>query len=101
MHADAARVEVLEAAHRHSIRHREEILASSECGCFHCIAIFPPSHITSWIDEPGAPAATAWCPRCVIDSVIASASGFPITVEFLWEMKQHWFGREAVGNTED
>ncbi len=30
-------------------------------------------------------------PRCGIDSVIGSRSGFPLTPEFLAGMKQHWF----------
>ena len=32
-------------AHRHSIRHREEVLASERCGCFYCCAVFPPWEI--------------------------------------------------------
>ena len=38
-------------AHRHSIRHREEVLASQSCGCFYCGAAFPPTEINDWIDE--------------------------------------------------
>jgi hypothetical protein len=34
---------------------------------------------------------TARCPRCGIDSVIGSASGYPITREFLQTMKSYWF----------
>lgn len=29
-------------AHRHSIRHREEVLGSELCGCFYCLHIFSP-----------------------------------------------------------
>jgi hypothetical protein len=32
-------------AHGHSIRHRDEILTSEQCGCFFCLAVFPPSEI--------------------------------------------------------
>lgn len=76
-------------AHRHSIHHRAEIDASALCGCFYCCAVFPPGEITDWGDtyEPD----TAACPRCGIDSVIGSASGFPMTVEFLKAMKRVWF----------
>ena len=74
-------------AHRHSIRHREEILASALCGCFYCCKIFPPSEIETWVDDE----QTAICPYCPVDSVIGSASGYPITVEFLQRMKAHWF----------
>ena len=73
----------LESAHKHSSRHREEILASEVCGCFYCLATFPPGEIEDWIDEKKRVGETAICPRCGIDSVIGSQSGFPITPEFL------------------
>lgn len=89
----------LEAAHKHSIRHRQEIEASAICGCFGCLAIFPPAEILDWTDYPDdAPegdenelGVTALCPKCGIDSVIGSASGFPITREFLDAMEVRWF----------
>ena len=31
-------------------------------------------------------------PKCDIDSVIGSASGFPIDARFLKQMELHWFG---------
>lgn len=74
-------------AHRHSIRHRAELMASELCGCFYCCAIFPPDQIQIWIDD----GQTALCPHCPVDSVIGSASSYPITVEFLARMKKHWF----------
>ncbi len=74
-------------AHRHSIRHRQEIEASERCGCFYCLAVFVPSDIMDWVDED----ATALCPQCGIDSVIGASAGYPITREFLERMKQHWF----------
>lgn len=81
----------LEAAHRHSIRHREEILASETCGCFYCLAIFPPRDIKEWVDEEAGIGQTVLCPRCGIDSVIGSRSGFPITSDFLRKMRRRWF----------
>lgn len=74
-------------AHKHSSAHREEILSSEACGCFHCLAIFPSSKIHEWIDD----GECAMCPECDIDSVIGSAYGYPITTEFLKEMRNHWF----------
>jgi hypothetical protein len=94
----------VDAAHRHSIRHRGEIEASGACGCFYCLAVFPPSEVREWIDWPAdTPAAqenargqTALCPRCGIDSVIGDASGYPVTPGFLGRMEARWFGmREA------
>lgn len=85
------------AAHAHCARHRDEILRSDICGCFYCIATFSPTEIDVWIHERpanedvAASDDTALCPRCGIDFVIGSASGYPITVEFLTRMKEHWF----------
>ena len=75
------------AAHKHSIRHRAELEDSAICGCFYCLSTFPPSAITDWIDD----GQTALCPFCPVDSVIGSASGYPITSEFLLIMHDYWF----------
>lgn len=74
-------------AHEQCSNHRAEVEASEACGCFYCLEVFPPTEIGSWWDD----GQTAVCPRCGIDSVIGSASGFPITVEFLRAMHAHWF----------
>lgn len=76
------------AAHKHSSNHREELLSSENCGCFHCLKIYSPTEIEDWIDENDS---CALCPNCGIDSVIGSKSGYPITTEFLRQMHQHWF----------
>lgn len=86
-------------AHAHSANHRYELEASALCGCFYCLSTYAPAAIDEWIDEPAdAPegsesetGATALCPRCGIDSVIGSASGFPIATEFLRDMRSRWF----------
>lgn len=77
----------LEAAHKHCSLHRVELQASSLCGCFYCFAIFVPAEVSEWIDG----GQTAECPKCTIDSVIGSASGYPITAEFLNSMHAKWF----------
>jgi hypothetical protein len=74
-------------AHKHSSNHRAELEKSSVCGCFYCLSIFPPSDITEWTDD----GQTALCPSCPVDSVIGSASGYPITREFLQGMHSYWF----------
>jgi hypothetical protein len=75
------------AAHKHCIYHRAELGRSEICGCFYCLSTFPPSEILEWIDE----GQTAVCPKCPVDSVLGSASGYPITKEFLQRMHDHWF----------
>jgi hypothetical protein len=79
------------AAHGHSSRHRGEILTSEVCGCFYCLAIFSPSEIKEWVDTKDGIGQTALCPKCDIDSVIGSNSGYPIEPEFLDRMQKHWF----------
>jgi hypothetical protein len=79
------------SAHEHCIRHRAELLRSDLCGCFYCCQIFRPQEIQRWIDEEEGIGQTALCPKCSIDSVIGSASGFPITMDFLNAMNQRWF----------
>jgi hypothetical protein len=74
-------------AHKHSIGHRAELEASDICGCFYCLSTFAPTEIREWIDE----GQTALCPNCPVDAVIGSASGYPITPEFLKRMHEHWF----------
>jgi len=75
------------AAHKHSIGHRTELEASAICGCFYCLCTFAPTEIKEWIDD----GQTALCPHCPVDSVIGSASGYPITPEFLRRMHDYWF----------
>jgi hypothetical protein len=82
----------LEAAHERSMNHRDEIASSDLCGCFHCRSTFPPGDIREWADEVDGLGTTALCPRCGIDSVLGSASGYPLTGEFLAQMRRRWFG---------
>ncbi|ADU36555.1 conserved hypothetical cytosolic protein [Variovorax paradoxus EPS] len=74
-------------AHTFSSNHRCQIEASEICGCFYCMASFPPATIVEWVDV----GRTAICPKCGIDSVVGSAAGVPITHEFLSSMRAHWF----------
>jgi hypothetical protein len=79
-------------AHDHSCRHRPEILRSDLCGCFYCFAVFGPGDIREWTDtDDSGKGTTALCPRCGIDSVLGSASGFPLGRPFLEKMHRHWF----------
>jgi hypothetical protein len=86
-------------AHRHCASHRQEVLASEQCGCFSCQAVFQPDEISEWIEETGGELAkrpdpwTAICPTCGLDAVVGSASGFPVADQkFLKAMNARWFG---------
>jgi hypothetical protein len=78
-------------AHKHSIYHRQELTSSEQCGCFNCLAIFEPSAADEWTDGQ----TTAMCPWCGLDSVIGSASGYPITTDFLTKMQEYWLGEAS------
>jgi hypothetical protein len=76
------------AAHSHCNDNRQELAASEIAGCFYCCETYPPAEIDDWIDN----GQCAMCPKCGIDSVIGSASGFPIhDKQFLKEMNGFWF----------
>jgi hypothetical protein len=77
------------AAHKHSSNHRKELLESDICGCFYCLEVYSPQEIEDWIDDDNC----ALCVKCGIDSVIGSASNYPITKDFLKQMREYWFER--------
>jgi hypothetical protein len=79
-------------AHEHCSKHRSELLAGTQCGCFYCCAVFAASEITDWVDgDDNGVGQTALCPKCGIDSVIGDKSGYEISQDFLTRMHEHWF----------
>ncbi|WP_374948098.1 hypothetical protein [Mucilaginibacter sp.] len=84
--------EYLKAAHKHSIFHQTEILASEKCSCFYCQSVFIPSEITEWVDVDDPRGKTALCPKCDIDAVLRALSGYPVgDKEFINEMNKCFF----------
>jgi len=78
----------------HAANHRSELDDSAVCGCFFCFRTFTTSDIKLWIDKN----QTALCPRCGIDAVIGTASGFTIDDRFLRKLNGFKFGaRERPG----
>ncbi len=94
----------LSETHSKSAMNRHAIEASNQVGCFKCERIWDPLEfpIKEWIDNnplssrtPRAGEndnATALCPFCGIDSVIAKLSVGKITYYMLGKMEEHWFG---------
>lgn len=74
-------------AHNHSSFHRDEVLGSKFCSCFHCLQRFSPDEIEEWTDN----GQTALCPKCNVDSVIGDRSGLKLDTPFLREMHDYWF----------
>ncbi|MBO5915206.1 MAG: cytoplasmic protein [Clostridia bacterium] len=78
----------LSEAHKFCSDNKKELTNNQKCGCFYCLEIFESKEIRDWIADTEG---TAVCPYCKIDSVIGEYSGYPITKEFLSEMKKRWF----------
>lgn len=56
----------------------------------------PPGAVVEWIDHwehayAASVPTTTLCPFCGIDSVIAGATGCPVTGEFPTRMNRRWF----------
>lgn len=82
---------MLEAAHKHSAWHFDEISDSAICGCFYCRRTYPAGDVKDWMTEADG-GRTALCPHCGVDSVIGSASGYEVgDVTFLRAMHARWF----------
>ena len=89
--AEAPHDPICAAARIHAQRHRAELLASKTCGCFFCFRQFAASEITTWIDG----GQTALCPRCGIDAIVGSSSGFVISDHFLRRMHRAFFNQHS------
>ena len=91
---------VLIAAKQHSISNWDDLSRSTICGCYHCRKIFLSNEIHDWIGMDGrsADSATALCPFCGMNSVIAESSSYPLKQDFLSHMNKYWF-RDENRNT--
>lgn len=82
----------LKAAHKASTYNRSALMKDSKCGCFYCLRVFPPSEIKEWCAETkNGEEVTAICPYCGIDAILSESSGYPLSQEFLGEMRKWWF----------
>jgi hypothetical protein len=91
-------------AHKHT-EYQQEILNSEKAGCFYCLEIYSPDEINDWHGEKCKEyEPLAQCPKCGIDSVIGSASGYPMETTFLSVMRDFWFSpsewSKTMGSTE-
>jgi hypothetical protein len=76
-----------------SMMHRDAVLRSDICACYHCLARFAPAEIVKWTDaDEHRVGQTALCPRCGVDAVIGSAGGMPLTDKVLRAMRARAFG---------
>jgi hypothetical protein len=77
------------SAIKHATNNEEEVKASEQCGCFHCLEIFEVSEIEDWVE--GEEGTSAVCPHCDVESVIGDAAGLPLTEDFLEELRRAQF----------
>lgn len=80
------------AAGDQSFKSREQILRSTRCGCYYCLATFAPFEIVEWTDFVDGEGQTAICPRCSVDSVLGDLSGQSLERENLMHLHVAWFG---------
>jgi hypothetical protein len=85
----------LVAAHAHCFRNRSELGCSGIAACFYCFRTFSPTEIVFYADDyhegVWMKKATAHCPFCIVDAVLAEASGVPLTRDVLQAMHDYWF----------
>ena len=79
--------EDLKAAHRAAFCNREDVVASEEVSCFHCLRISPKEGVVAWTDA----GETALCPHCGIDAVLPGR----VDSAFLTRMSEYHFLRIA------
>jgi hypothetical protein len=86
-------------ARKHT-EYQKEILSGKTAGCFYCCKVFSPDEINDWHGEDcNEYEPLALCPYCGIDSVIGSASGYPIEHSFLMKMREFWFSPSEWSQT--
>jgi hypothetical protein len=74
---------------KHSINNADEVKASDQAGCFHCLEVFDVSEIEDWTETESGESAV--CPHCDVEAVIGDGAGFPLTEEFLTVLRDEQF----------
>lgn len=82
----------LDAIVKHWFYNAEELANSDMCGCCYCLRIYEANRIITVIEERSG-GKTAICNYCWVDAMIGSASGYPITEDFLRQVRYRWLGR--------
>lgn len=121
---------VIHNAHRHTHGNEEALAKSDKAGCFNCLHVFDyfgVDLIKDWNENPlldtfkavqesiagmckefgiepkeiSPPKRSAICPKCQCDTVLGSASGYPVSdPAFLKAMHNRWI-RMTSGSKED
>lgn len=70
-----------------AMHNRPQVERAENCGCFHCLKIFPPSAVKEWTDNDD----TAICPHCGVDAVLPESFDFKLTEDILRKLNTYWF----------
>ena len=79
----------IKSALKHAVNNEDEVKASDQCGCFHCLEVFDAQDVEDWVE--GEQGQSAVCPLCDVEAVIGDAAGFPLTEEFLTALRDEQF----------
>jgi hypothetical protein len=86
-------------SHKHATNNKKALEQSENCVCFYCFEMYDPREILNDENTFYADESTAFCAKCGIDSVLASASGLPIDDDvFVDLMGFVWFNGYASGH---
>lgn len=66
--------EIISRAVYLSMKNREAVEKSEQCGCYHCLSVFESKDIADWTDNN----QTALCPNCAVDTVIPDVSDIKV-----------------------
>ena len=77
---------LIRAVPNFAIGNRHQLELSTEAGCFHCLAVFDSRQVTRYVEDD----ETAVCPRCGIEAVLGSASGYGLTRKELKRLRNWW-----------
>jgi NAD-dependent SIR2 family protein deacetylase len=69
-----------------AFHNKSEIDFCQECGCYHCLKVFPKEEIKKWTDN----SKTALCPHCGVDAVLPNTA-YSLTEEVLKPIYEYWF----------
>lgn len=75
-------------APKFAIHNKARLSVVSECACYYCYKVFPPSEIKEWTDKEGD---TALCPHCNIDAIIPVNEESEKDQAFLTKVHEYWF----------
>ena len=81
--------ERLRLAFAHASSNRDELSRSDMAGCAYCLYLFNPQEEDIEYGDHGVAPDNACCPRCDLHTVVGSASGYPITLEFMAELNDY------------